>query len=119
MIAKQIVGGALASRGQFPWQVSIHIDNSYLCGGSLIRNNWVLTAAHCTSYCTNFTIRMGSTHWYFMPAADGITIFTAEKYEHPGYNAKTINNDVSLLKLPQSVTPNGKITLDDINEMLT
>jgi secreted trypsin-like serine protease len=114
MVVKQIVGGALASRGQFPWQVSIHIDNAYLCGGSLIRNNWVITAAHCTYTRASSTVRIGSTLWYTVPA-DGFsyTIVTTEKYEHPGYNPTTINNDVSLLKLPQSVTPNGKIGYND------
>jgi secreted trypsin-like serine protease len=114
-VVKQIVGGALATRGQFPWQVSIHIDNAYLCGGSLIRNNWVITAAHCTYTRASMTVRIGSTLWYTVPADGlGYTIVTTEKYEHPGYNQTTLNNDVCLLKLPQSVTPNGKIGFHDI-----
>jgi len=44
----RITGGYTASRGQFPWQVAIIIDNSNFCGGSLISSLWVLTAAHCT-----------------------------------------------------------------------
>jgi len=43
----QIVGGSEASRGQFPWQVAIIIDDSTFCGGSLISPDWVMTAAHC------------------------------------------------------------------------
>ena len=43
----RITGGQTASRGQFPWQVALIIDNAYFCGGSLISNLWVLTAAHC------------------------------------------------------------------------
>jgi secreted trypsin-like serine protease len=42
-----ITNGFTAERGQFPWQVSIIIDNSYFCGGSLISDEWVLTAGHC------------------------------------------------------------------------
>jgi secreted trypsin-like serine protease len=46
-IRSQIVGGAAAEQKQFPWQVYLIADDSWLCGGSLIVTNWVLTAAHC------------------------------------------------------------------------
>jgi secreted trypsin-like serine protease len=45
--ANLITGGSPAARGQFPWQVALIIDNSVFCGGSLISDRWVLTAAHC------------------------------------------------------------------------
>jgi secreted trypsin-like serine protease len=43
----RITGGSVASRGQFPWQVALIIDSAYFCGGSLISDRWVLTAARC------------------------------------------------------------------------
>jgi secreted trypsin-like serine protease len=47
VINKQIIGGENATLGQFPWQVVMTIDDAWMCGGSLILSNWVLTAAHC------------------------------------------------------------------------
>jgi secreted trypsin-like serine protease len=46
-ISGQIIGGTAANQKQFPWQVYMDVDNSWLCGGSLIVADWVLTAAHC------------------------------------------------------------------------
>jgi secreted trypsin-like serine protease len=48
-ITPQIVGGNDAVVGQWPWQAFIYMDNSWLCGGSLIMPNWILTAAHCAA----------------------------------------------------------------------
>jgi secreted trypsin-like serine protease len=110
IIKKQIIGGAAAERGQFPWQVSIHTDNAWLCGGSLIMNNWVVTAAHCVYNRTSFRVRIGTIYWYWAPN-DGYDLTTTEKYVHPNYTVANLNNDLALLKLQQSVTPNGKITV--------
>nr|CAD7579210.1 unnamed protein product [Timema californicum] len=43
----RITNGVPAKLGQFPWQVAIMVDSSVLCGGSLISDQWILTAAHC------------------------------------------------------------------------
>jgi len=47
----EIVGGTPAPIANHPWQVSIMMRSGerefHFCGGSLIRPDWVLTAAHC------------------------------------------------------------------------
>jgi hypothetical protein len=39
----RILNGTRATLGQFPYYVLLVIDNSYWCGGSLIKSNWILT----------------------------------------------------------------------------
>jgi len=42
-----IVGGEDATKGYYPWQAAIYYGEELLCGGSLIGNKHILTAAHC------------------------------------------------------------------------
>ncbi|XP_005373486.1 PREDICTED: coagulation factor XI isoform X1 [Chinchilla lanigera] len=49
-IKPRIVGGTESVHGEWPWQVTLQTTapfRRHLCGGSIIRSQWVLTAAHC------------------------------------------------------------------------
>lgn len=45
----RIVGGDLVAEGEIPWQVSIQDTyNQHLCGGTIINQFYIITAAHCS-----------------------------------------------------------------------
>ncbi|XP_066591617.1 transmembrane protease serine 9-like [Prorops nasuta] len=48
-LTPRIVNGQDAKEGQFPYQVSLQYDKEHFhfCGGSVLNENYVLTAAHC------------------------------------------------------------------------
>eukprot|EP00794_Sanderia_malayensis_P015694 gene15694-17277_t len=43
----RIVGGEDATPGKWPWQVAIYKDGTFICGGSLINAQWIVSATHC------------------------------------------------------------------------
>ena len=56
----KIVGGEEAPEGAWPWQALLSIttsDGQYMCGGSLVTSNWVLTAAHCVKGAFQILLR--------------------------------------------------------------
>ncbi|XP_063595431.1 mucin-17-like, partial [Penaeus indicus] len=102
----RIVGGADASSGEFPWQVGLATEfpsESSGCGGSLIKSNWVLSAAHCFFddngvAATSVVVQYGSTN---LATA---TEVTAVRYiTHENYNASSYLHDIALVELPQAL----------------
>lgn len=93
---QQIVGGVVAERGEFPFQVSLQRNNSHFCGGSLIKPNWVLTAAHCVGN-SNMQIVAGL---HDQKDRTGTETFAVKRIiPHPKYNRSTLAYDFALIEL--------------------
>ncbi|KAF7236060.1 Chymotrypsin-like protease CTRL-1 [Varanus komodoensis] len=97
--AERIVNGENATPGLWPWQVSLQTSsNHHFCGGSLINANWVITAAHCNvspeyhfAILGEFDRSSGAEPVQRRSIAKAIT--------HPYWDSRTMNNDITLLKL--------------------
>ena len=105
-IGKRVVGGEPTTIEKHPWQVALIIKGS-LCGGSLIGDRWVLTAAHCfkpSREAADVKTKAGLTN-----IADQQNWADVDRvFVHEGYNPDTYEDDVALVRL-KSAPPLGKV----------
>lgn len=107
-IDARIVGGKQAKKNSWPWQVFVKFG--FDCGGALIDEFWVITAAHCINKASlkSAYVRVGAhVHQANNDNVDelGTRIAVDEVIVHESYNSQNFKFDMALLKLKKSAIP--------------
>ncbi|XP_062039917.1 coagulation factor IX [Lepus europaeus] len=107
----RIVGGENAKPGQFPWQVLLNGKVEAFCGGSIINEKWVVTAAHCIKPDDNITVVAGEYNIQETENTEQkrnvIRIIPYHKYNA---TINKYNHDIALLELDKPLTLNSYVT---------
>merc|ERR1711971_1169375 len=106
----RIVGGDDADVQEYPWQVGIEINGQFpWCGGSLISETEILTAAHCTHgrRASSIKVIVGEND---ISDEEQMKLEVAEVLVHPMYNSSTYSNDFSILRLASPLSFSSSIS---------
>uniref|UniRef100_A0A1A9UT39 Peptidase S1 domain-containing protein n=1 Tax=Glossina austeni TaxID=7395 RepID=A0A1A9UT39_GLOAU len=100
--APPVLGGENAKEKQFPYQVSVQTEGAHFCGGSILNERYILTAAHCMhgasddeQLAASLLVRVGSLDW--SNGGDLLKVKRVVIHDDNGY----FKNDVALLELDE------------------
>jgi len=101
----RIIGGGDAIPNTYPWMVSIQSksDSEHFCGGSLIGESYILTAAHCIEDVRADEIQVVVSEYHLQETSQQEQVIAIKNiYMHQNYGD---DNDIAVLQL---VTPTNK-----------
>ncbi|KAM4711403.1 uncharacterized protein FYW61_021831 [Anableps anableps] len=95
----RIVDGEDCPAGECPWQaLLINEDNIGFCGGTVLTEYIILTAAHCMNQSRYFTVKLGE-HNTTEQTDREVSHEVDTIVSHFKYSSQTYNNDIALIKL--------------------
>uniref|UniRef100_A0A3B5QX42 Ovochymase 2 n=1 Tax=Xiphophorus maculatus TaxID=8083 RepID=A0A3B5QX42_XIPMA len=100
----RVVGGTQATYGSHPWLVSLQNKGSHFCGGAILTDSWILTAAHCFPSLSNgVTVLVGEFDLRVEDKDE--QVFTVKSLLiHENYNhACPMNYDIALVELHRHI----------------
>uniref|UniRef100_A0A182Q0D7 Peptidase S1 domain-containing protein n=1 Tax=Anopheles farauti TaxID=69004 RepID=A0A182Q0D7_9DIPT len=115
-VVQLIVGGEEAKYGEFPHHALLGYqktgarwDYEFQCGGSLISEQHVLTAAHCFTWEIDPTIVRLGVYNTAIETGREYDIDIESYRKHPAYSSGRSYNDVAVVKLKHAITFTNQI----------
>jgi len=114
-----IVGGQEARPHSIPWQIGLgtlfkygskYYQGGQICGGSIVSDRLVVTAAHCISPNKKYYVAVGQHDKKSNSEASKKVVMVAEAITHPNWNDRRITKyDIAVLKLSEPITFNDAV----------
>ncbi|XP_077688222.1 duodenase-1-like [Eretmochelys imbricata] len=99
--ADRVIRGQEAPLGSRPYMAYVQIGSMGSCGGFLIQEDVVVTAAHCNCNLGNIFVYLGVQD-FMKPGQNWQRIRARRWIQHPDFSNENFDNDIMLLKLWRS-----------------
>ncbi|XP_041937753.1 serine protease 33-like isoform X1 [Alosa sapidissima] len=114
-LRSSIIGGHDAHKGAWPWmvylemfRVPVHHISNIKCGGSLISDQWVMTAGHCWNEEVDLKRSFARVGELSLKEPSGTLVKLKRVVVHPDYSYQEkegmIYNDMALVQLQDTVS---------------
>ncbi|KAG8537993.1 hypothetical protein GDO81_023461 [Engystomops pustulosus] len=112
-LRSRIFGGSDAAPGEWPWHTTMSYMAMPNCGGTLISEKWLITAAHCFDNTSSekkrdpslWKVHIGFTKMGYTPEeSSAVTIIPSKIIVHENYTSYVQGNDIALVELSQPVS---------------
>ncbi|KAH8283697.1 hypothetical protein KR018_012533 [Drosophila ironensis] len=111
-VSSRVMNGVTAQLGAAPFMAFLYYKSppQIDCGGSIITDRFILTAAHCLNPNIQYTVRVGEydtrsdidcNESFCMPPFEDYNIIYAVK--HKNFTPHTLSNDIALLKVDRPI----------------
>jgi len=102
-----IVGGEQAEKGEFPHMIQLQYGGGHYCGGSIINENWIVTAAHCVDG-GSLTVVAGQ-HKLSENDGDEQKREMKNVHIHPSYGSSGYDYDIAVVELSSPLEFNSLV----------
>lgn len=101
----RVVGGTDAKLNEFPYQISIQYEGRHHCGGSILNEYYILTAAHCATAVSDTIIIAGAHNLHQFSGHEQIR-HVEEFINHENSTSEVGPYDIALIKLTEPLILN-------------
>ncbi|XP_042268526.1 ovochymase-2-like [Thunnus maccoyii] len=104
----RVVGGSEATYGSHPWLISLRNKGSHFCGGAILTNRWIMTAAHCFAsiskeFLSSVTVAVGEFDQRVDDEEEQVFLIKSVSVHEKYHYASPMSYDIALVELDQHI----------------